>query len=127
MNNKEEEIKYINYQLIGLALTLITTIIAISITYNQKLNLQKRKKIFNSKKALSITKFNRITILLIGIFFLYINYKLYLISKKEGEDLKSYKLQIYASILVVISSLIALYVVTLSNTETLADVENPNI
>lgn len=127
MNNKEEEIKYINYQLIGLGLTLITTIIAIAITYNQKLGLQKKKKLFNSKEALSITKFNRIVILLIGILFLYINYRLYLISKDEGEDLKSYKLQISASILVVISSLIALYVVSLSNTETLSDVENPNI
>ena len=127
MNNKEDEIKYINYQLIGLVLTIITTLIAIIITYNQKLNLQKRKKIFNSKQSLSITKFNRITILLIGILFLYINYKLYEISKKEGEDLRSYKLQIYASILVVISGIIALYVVSLSNTETVADVENPNI
>ena len=118
---KNEEIKYINYQLIGLGLTLVTTITAIIITYNQKLNMEGNKKLFNSKKALKITKINRTTILLIGILFLYINYKLYKISKEEGEDLKSYKLQITAS------SLTALYVVFLSNTETLADVENPTI
>ena len=127
MSNKEEEIKYINYQLIGLGLSVLTTIIAILITYNQKLGMQKKKKLFNSKQALSITKFNRIFILFIVILFLYINYKLYEISKEEGEDLKSYKLQITASILVVISGLIALYVVSLSSTETLSDVENPNI
>lgn len=124
---KNEEIKYINYQLIGLVLTIITTVVALLLTYNQKLSLQKRKKIFKSVQALNITKINRIVILLIGILFLYINYRLYKISKEEGEDLKSYELQIIASILVVISGIIALYVVSLSSTETLADVENPNI
>ena len=124
---KKEEIKYINYQLIGLSISLITTFVALIITYNQKLNLEKKKTIFNSKESLSITKINRIVILLVGILFLYINYKLYKISKKEGEDLTSYSLQILASILIVISGVIALYVVSLSSTETIADVENPNI
>ena len=124
---KNEEIKYINYQLIGLGITLITTVIAIIITYNQKINMEKKKKLLNSKQALNLTKFNRITILIVSILFLYINYRLYQISKLEGEDLKSYKLQISASTLTVIASIIALYVVSLSNTETLSDVENPNI
>ena len=57
--------------------------------------------------------------------FLFVNYKLYKISENEGEDLKSYKLQIVASLLATISGLIALYVVSLSTTETLSDVENP--
>lgn len=124
---KKEEIKYVNYQLIGLVLTLITTVTAIIITYNQKLDMEGKKKIFNSKQALKITKINRTTILLIGILFLYINYRLYKISKEEGEDLKSYKLQIAASSLTIISAIIALYVVFMSNTETLSDVENPTI
>jgi uncharacterized membrane protein len=124
---KKEEIKYINYQLIGLGLTIITTVVALLITYNQKLHLEGKKELFNSKKSLKITKINRTTILLIGILFLYINYKLYKISKEEGENLKSYKLQITASSLTTISAIIALYVVFLSNTETIADVENPNL
>lgn len=124
---KNEEIKYINYQLIGLSITLFTTVIAIIITYNQKLSMEKKKKLLNSNQALNLTKFNRITILIVSILFLYINYRLYQISKEEGEDLKSYKLQISASTLTVIASIIALYVVSLSTTETLSDVENPNI
>lgn len=124
---KKEEIKYINYQLIGLGITLLTTIIAIIITYNQKLDMEKKKKILNSKQAFKLIKINRTTILLVGILFLYINYRLYKISKEEGEDLKSYKLQIAASSLTTLSAIIALYVVFLSNTDTLADVENPTI
>ena len=45
----------------------------------------------------------------------------------EGENLKSYILQICASLFAVISGLIALYVVSLSTTETISDVENPII
>ena len=46
----KEEIKYINYQITGLLISLVTTVIAIIITYNQKLGLQKKKKLFNSKQ-----------------------------------------------------------------------------
>ncbi len=124
---KEEEIKYVNYQIITLVISIVTTIIAIVITYNQKRGLQKRPKILSNKNTLKLTTFNRVVILLSGVFFLYINYQLYNIAKKRGDSLKSYELQIAASILVVISEVIALYVISLSSTETLADVENPNI
>lgn len=124
---KNEEIKYIDYQIYLLLITIVTTIVAIIITYNQKLGLQKKRKLFDPETSLKITKYNRIIILITGILFLYINYRLYKLSEEEGEDLKSYKLQILASILVVISELIALYVITLSSTETISDVENPNI
>lgn len=124
---KNEEIKYIDYQIYILLISIVTTIVAIIITYNQKLGLQKKRKLFDPETALKITKYNRIIILITGILFLYINYRLYKLSEEEGEDLKSYKLQILASILVVISELIALYVITLSSTETISDVENPNI
>ncbi len=124
---KKEEIKYINYQLIGLVLTLITTIIGIIITYNQKLGTEKKPKLMTNKQSLILTYINRILILLIGILFLYVNYKFYELTKRKGKETKSEELQIVASFLAIISSIIALYVVTLSGTETIADVENPNI
>ena len=124
---KKEEINAINIQLYTLIFVLISTFISIAITYNQKLNLEKKKTIFNSKESLNITLFNRILIVVLSLIFLYVNIKLYNISKKEGEDLKSYTLQIVASILAVISGIIALYIVGLSQTENLVDVENPII
>ena len=122
---KKEEIKAIDIQLYAITFLIISGIISFLITYNQKLNLEKKKTIFNSKDSLKITKFNRILSLIIALVFLGVNIKLYDISKEEGEDLKSYILQIIASILVVISGIIALYVVTLSETENISDVENP--
>jgi len=125
--NKEEEINAINIQLVALIIVGISTIISIAITYNQKLNLEKKETIFNSKESFDITLFNRILIVVLSFVFLYVNIKLYNLSKDEGEDLKSYILQIIASILAIISGLIALYVVGLSTTENIVEVENPVI
>ena len=125
--NKEEEINAINIQLWALIIVLFSTVISILITYNQKLNLEKKETIFDSKESFDITLFNRILIVILSFVFLYVNFKLYNLSKKEGEDLKSYILQIIASVLAIISGLIALYVVGLSNTENIVDVENPVI
>ena len=124
---KDEEIDAINIQLYALLFFLISTVISLIITYNQKLNLEGKKTILESKESLKITLYNRILIVIISIVFLFVNFKLYNISKKEGEDLKSYILQIVASFLATISGLIALYVVSLSTTETISDVENPII
>ena len=125
--NKEEELNAINIQLYTLIVVLISTAISIAITYNQKLDMEKRKTIFNSKESFNITVFNRILIVVLSFVFLYVNIKLYNLSKEEGEDLKSYTLQIIASILAIVSGLIALYVVGLSETSNIVDVENPVI
>lgn len=125
--NKEEEINAINIQLYALVIVLVSTVISIAITYNQKLDIENKKTLFNSKESFNITLFNRILIVVLSFVFLYVNVKLYNLSKDEGEDLKSYTLQIAASIFAIISGLIALYVVGLSTTENLVDVENPII
>lgn len=123
--NKKEELNAIDIQLYTLIFFIITTVISTLLTYNQKLSLEKKETLFNSKESLKITLFNRKLIVILSFVFLYVNIKLYNLSKEDGEDLKPYTLQIVASVLAIISGLIALYVVSLSNTETVADVENP--
>lgn len=124
---KKEEIKYVNYQILALVITLITSFIAIIITYNRKLSLEGKEKFLSAPTALRLTYFNRITLFLIGLLFLYINYQLYKIAKIKNQDLKNFKLQILASILVVASEIIAFYVVTHSEDDSITNVENPNI
>lgn len=125
--DNKKEVEIINIQLYALLLTLLSAIISIIITYNQKLELKEEKTLYDGKEIFKITLFNRILILSLSFVFLYVNYKLYEISKQQKEDLKPYKLQLIASTLVIISGIIALYVVTLSNIENISDVENPII
>lgn len=124
---KKEEIKYVNYQLIVLALTILAGCVSFFITYNQKRALEKKKPLINNKALLTVSLMNRILFLITGSLFLLINIKLYEISKYENEDLKTYELQIIASILVVASEVIALYVASTSTTNKVSDIENPNI
>lgn len=123
--HKKEEIEAINIQLIALFFTLITAIISIIITYNQKLELEEKETLLSPENSLKLTLFNRKLILILSFIFLYVNFILLKISKEEGEDLKPYNLQIVASLFIIISGIIALYVVSLSNTENVSDVENP--
>ena len=123
----EKEIETVNIQLYALLFTLISSIISIIITYNQKKELKDKKGMFTPKEIYNITLFNRVLILVLSFIFLYVNYNLYEISKEEGEDLKPYKLQLLASILIIASGSIALYVVSLSGKESISDVENPII
>lgn len=124
---KEKEVDIINVQLATLFISLFSLILSIIITYNQKLNLEDKDEILDTDDLFKITLFNRVLIVIVSLIFLYVNYKLYEISKDEGEDLKSYNLQIVASILTVIAGLIALYVVSLSKGNDTVDVENPII
>lgn len=123
--HKKEEIEAINIQLIALVFTVITAIISIIITYNQKLELEEKETLLSPENSLKLTLFNRKLILILSFIFLYVNFILLKISKEEGEDLKPYNLQIVASLFIIISGIIALYVVSLSNTENVSDVENP--
>lgn len=123
--NINKEIDYLNYQIIISLIVIVTVIVSIFLTYNEKLGLEGKKSLFNKKTTQSISYLNRFIILITSILFLYINYRLYDISKNQGENLKNYYLQIIASVLSVIAAMIALYVVY--NNSSVSDVENPII
>ena len=124
---KNEEIKYVGYQLIVLLLTILAGCVSFFITYNQRRALQGKKRLVSPKNLFLISFINRIVFLITGSLFLLVNFKLYEISKRENENLRTYELQIIASVLVVISEIIALYVSSKSTTGQVSDVENPNI
>ena len=127
-SNKEQEVIAIDIQIIVSLVSIITILISISLLYNQKLDIKDDKTIFTAKETQKISEFNRDILLVIALAFLFVNIWLYNISKEEGEDLESYKLQIVASILTVIAALIALYVVrNPADRGQIVDVENPII
>ena len=127
-SNKEQEVIAIDIQIIVSLVSIITILISISLLYNQKLDIKDEKTIFTAKETQKISEFNRDILLVIALAFLFVNIWLYNISKEEGEDLESYKLQIVASILTVIAALIALYVVrNPADRGQIVDVENPII
>jgi len=121
--NKEGQV--INYQIVLSILLIIEIIVFIVLNYNTALDLENKKPIFNKKTTLLISKYRNLTIIVLSILFLYLNYVNKDIAKEKNENLKSYDLQILASYFTVFASFITYYVVINSEKETVSDIENP--
>ena len=123
----KEEIRNVNIQFYTLFFSLLSIIISIILTYNDKLSTKGKTSFLGKKSNYNLTLFNRILILTIAIAFLYVNYKSYMNAKTKEKKLKSYELQILASLFTLIAASISLYVVSVLTKETLVDLENPVI
>lgn len=126
---KEEKIRLLNQQLKGSAVFLLTIIISMLYTYDVKLDFEDKERLFSDEEAQKIIVFNRVLILLVGLFFVYINvedYK-YVIKYNKTDQIKGSKLQIDASILTAIAAAIILYVLLTGSNYPLSvtSTENP--
>ena len=113
MNNQnEEELKLINGQIIGIIFFIVTLIVSLLLTYNEKLQRENKPPLFTNKKALDIAFLNRLIVVLLGLYFLYTLYK-----RKDlgNNNLNNYiNLEIIASWLAFLASAIVFYIVFLN-------------
>ena len=117
-------IKAIDIQFYTLFLSLISIVISLILTYNQRLIEKDKKTILSDTNSYKLSLFNRILILSIALIFLYVNYKQFKSSNNEKQK-KRRTLQIDASILTIIAAIISLYVVYNSKKEAIANIQNP--
>lgn len=115
INNEEinyKKIKYLDIQLIAILGFIFAFFISFLLTYDKKLSLEHKKRLFDNDTAQNLALFQTILIFVISSTFLYINYRRYLISKQlnDGKD-KDELLQIETSILSIISAIIGLYII----------------
>lgn len=115
INNEEinyKKIKYLDIQLIAILGFIFAFFISFLLTYDKKLSLEHKKRLFDNDIAQNLALFQTILIFVISSTFLYINYRRYLISKQlnDGKD-KDELLQIETSILSIISAIIGLYII----------------
>ncbi|MCI5678014.1 MAG: hypothetical protein SOT41_02165 [Candidatus Faecisoma sp.] len=122
----EKEIELLNIDITTAVLFIITIIISIYLTYENRQDLLNRKRILNKKDDQYILLFNRLLVLIIVLIILYDNIEGYEIAKEKNKDLKPFKIQIFASFLTVITALLILYVVFYNwDNNSLSDIENP--
>ena len=122
----EKEIELLNIDIATALMFIITIIISIYLTYENNQDLLNRKRILNKKDDQYILLFNRLLVLIIVLIILYDNIEGYEIAKEKNKDLKPFKIQIFASILTVITALLILYVVFYNwDNNSLSDIENP--
>ena len=128
--NKKEEVFLLDLQLISSSIFIIASIVSLLITYDEKLTVTNRKKLFTTREALNISFYNRIVILVVVVTSLYVGYKNY-INEKNGTVAK-YKssLLLSTNVLTLISAIVILFVSYLNKNEqslTVSDIENPLI
>lgn len=127
MNDKEKKLEILNVQTFASFLFIVSLIVTIILTYNQKQYTLNKKPIFNNKETYIISNANRILVLIIVLMFLYSSYELREISKKKGSNVMLNNLDVFASVLSVIGAIIVLYITANSPVENSLDIENPNI
>ena len=113
MNTKnEEELKLINGQIIGIIFFIVTLIVSLLLTYNEKLQRENKPPLFTNKKALDIAFLNRLIVVLLGLYFLYTSYKRKDLGNNNANNYIN--LEIIASWLAFLASAIVFYIVFLN-------------
>lgn len=120
----QEKLKYVDIQLAGTVIFIITVIISFILTYDQKLSLENKKRLFKNNTAQDIALFQTVLIVVVAIIYLYVNYNQYEISKKYHEkDQNDLLLQTGSSILSIITAVVGLYIVITSKNDQLSIAE----
>ncbi len=109
MNQKNNETKVVDIQLLGSILSIISFAITFILLYNQKLLKQNKKPLFSKKDTLNYVALNRLFVLAIVFIFLSANGIQLNIDRKKGEDLIYDYIDIFSNILTLIVSLLAIY------------------
>lgn len=125
----KKEIEILNLQLISTFLFIITLIISLLLTYDEKISKISNKHIFQDKTAKKISLYNRIVVVILAFSFVYGNY----VNEKIAEsrhlkNIKYLKLQVFSGELSLIASIIVLYIVYKNQQNQnfgVADTENP--
>lgn len=114
-NNSEinlKKIKYLDIQMIATLGFIITLIISFFLSYDKKLSLEKKPRLFSNQEAQNLALFQTILVFIITACFFYVDYKQYEIAKENHDkDEPDLLLQIETSIFAIISAIIGLYIV----------------
>lgn len=130
MNTQKQEADLLDLQLIATIVYIGSLIISIFLTYNDKMDVLKLDKIFTEKQNRNLSIFNRFLVVILTLVFLYASYETRKFAKIKGEKLENFNLQVMASEISLISTLIVLYVVIKSQGEQysiISGISNPNL
>ena len=111
-NSSEKEIELLEIQLITTILFIGSLLISVAITYNDLAELKGEKGLFDNDEENTLAIFNRILVVILTIVFLYVSYEnLQLCRVKHTENQGPFIMQIIASELSTLASIIVLYAV----------------
>lgn len=111
MQEENNEVYLLDIQIIASSLYIASLLLSIILTYNDKLITQNKKTILTNTQAANLSVFNRIFIVILTLIFLYSTYQSRENAKRENQKIWPFDLQMYASELSLLATIIVLYVV----------------
>lgn len=130
MNNTyNRQVRNLTIQIYSSYLFILTILLSIGLLYNERNYLKNGDYFINKQISYYISYYTRIFSIGLVLVFLIINIDNKEIVKENGLNTKNSNLQIFASLLNVIASIIVFYVIfnSGSSIENITDVENPII
>lgn len=125
---QNQQLFIIDGQLVGCILYIVSLVVSITIILNQRKRALGKEGFLTSEESQTLALLNKIFILALILWFLYLNYKSKNLAANTDQDISALELQIIASFISLIPALIGLYVVItdFSNTNLqTAEIENP--
>lgn len=127
MDVNGEELKLVDYQLIISGVVLVMVILSLVLGYNLHLKLKGEKPILSEEESKKIALFVKIIGLLTALAAIYVSIKSVSVAKAKGENLRNAYLEVGASALALISSIIVIIVVLNDGNNDFLDILNPEI
>lgn len=124
----KDEVKIIKYQERATITYEIILVVSFLLLYDEEKRKEKNDGLFSQKTRSTLSMINRTVIVIICVVFLYANSQNLKLAKSKNKDTSSLELQLFGSALVLISAVIATYVVFKDiNKKNVGDFENPEI
>jgi len=111
MQEKNNEVQLLEIQIIASILYIASLCLSILLTYNDRQIAKKEKTLLTNKQAANLSIFNRVFIVVLTLVFLYTTYQSRENAKKGNQKIWPFDLQMYASELSLLATIIVLYVV----------------
>lgn len=125
---QDQQLFIIDNQILGCLLYIASLVISIIIILDQRKKALNKEGFLTNSESQTIALLNKVFILALILWFLYLNYKAKDLAVKTKQDSSALEKQIIASIISIIPALIGIYVVltNFSNTNLqTAEIENP--
>lgn len=127
---QNQQLYIIDNQLVGCILYIVSLTVSIMIILNQRKRALGKEGFLTSQESQTLALLNKIFILALILYFLYLNYRAKNLAANTNQDTSALEKQIVASIISIIPALIGLYVVITNFANTnlqTAEIENPYI
>lgn len=130
MDNKQKEANLLDIQIITTIIYIGSLILSIYITYNDKVTIENGKGFLSKKQNQNFSIFNRTLVVVLTLIYLYVSYENQKIITKKRGDTNAASLQVLASEISLVSTLIVLYVILKTSGEEysiISSAGNPNL